>query len=264
MTPVENRRGTRSDSPGGDRYCLVVEDLSRKFGGLDALSQVDLKVREGERRGIIGPNGAGKTTFFNLISGELLPTSGKILLFGNEITRTSAHRRAYLGISRTFQITNLFPKLTVIENLVLAAQALEKTKFVMLRPVRKFSQLYRRADEILEKIGMIEKREEIIKNLSHGEQRQIEVGMALIGKPRLLLLDEPTAGLAPAESAMMVSMLKILDRTITILIIEHDMDVAFELADFITVLNFGKVLAEGDKTGIQSNKTVQEVYLGME
>jgi branched-chain amino acid transport system ATP-binding protein len=259
---MEKKKDPNSTGPGEDQFCLVVQDLSKKFGGLDALSQVNLKVREGERRGIIGPNGAGKTTFFNLISGELLPTSGRISLFGKDITHIPAHHRAYLGVSRTFQITNLFPKLTVLQNLILAAQALEKTKFVMLRPIQKYSQLYRRADEILGRVGMIEKRKEVVKNLSHGEQRQVEIGMALLGKPRLLLLDEPTAGLAPAESAMMVSMVKTLEKTMTILIIEHDMDVAYELTDFITVLNFGKVLAEGNKEDIQSNKTVQEVYLG--
>jgi branched-chain amino acid transport system ATP-binding protein len=259
---MEKKKDPNSKSPGKDQFCLVVQDLSKKFGGLDALSQVNLRVREGERRGIIGPNGAGKTTFFNLISGELLPTSGRISLFGKDITHIPAHHRAYLGVSRTFQITNLFPKLTVLQNLILAAQALEKTKFVMLRPIQKYSQLYRRADEILERVGMIEKRKETVKNLSHGEQRQVEIGMALLGEPRLLLLDEPTAGLAPAESAMMVSMVKTLEKTMTILIIEHDMDVAYELTDFITVLNFGKVLAEGNKEDIQSNKTVQEVYLG--
>ncbi len=259
---MEKRKDPNSKWASEDQVCLVVEDLSKKFGGLDALSQVNLTVREGERRGIIGPNGAGKTTFFNLISGELLPTSGKISLFGKDITRLPAHHRAYLGVSRTFQITNLFPKLTVLQNLILAAQALEKTKFVMLRSVLKYRQLYRKADDILERVGMVEKRNVAVKNLSHGEQRQVEIGMALLGEPRLLLLDEPTAGLAPAESAMMVSMVKKLEKTITILIIEHDMDVAYELTDFITVLNFGKVLAEGNKEDIQSNKTVQEVYLG--
>ncbi len=249
----------RVDDPGP---CLILDNLSKNFGGLAALSHVNLKVRQGERRGIIGPNGAGKTTLFNLITGELPPTTGRVFFFGRDVTRVPAHRRAYLGISRTFQVTNLFPNLTVLGNLVLAAQALEKTKFFMLRPLKTYKHLYRKADEILAKVGMAEKREEVIKNLSHGEQRQIEVGMALLGEPRLLLLDEPTAGLAPAESAMMVSMLKTLDTAITILIIEHDMDVAFELAELITVLHFGEVLAEGTKEEIHSSKTVQEIYLG--
>ena len=185
-------------------------------------------------------------------------------MFGNEITKIPAHRRAYMGISRTFQITNLFPQLTVLDNLILAAQALERTKFVMFQASTAFNKLYRKVDEILLKIGMLEKRENIIKNLSYGEQRQIEIAMAVLGEPRLLLLDEPTAGLAPAESSGMVSMLKNLDRMLTILIIEHDMDVAFELADRITVLNFGKVLAEGSKEEIRSNRTVQQIYLGVE
>ena len=262
MAAVTNQK-FKPNRPGEDGFCLVVEDLCKTFGGLTAVNQVNLKVKVGERRGIIGPNGAGKTTFFNLISGALLPTSGKIFLFGKDITNITAYRRAYLGLSRTFQITNLFNSLTVIENLVLAAQALEKSKFAMFRPITKFDRLYDRAEDILERVGMTERRNERVKNLSHGEQRQIEVGMALIQNPRLLLLDEPTAGLAPAESAILVSMLKKLDRTITILIIEHDMDVAFQLTDYITVLNFGKLLAEGDLASIKANAKVQEVYLGM-
>ncbi len=247
-----------------DQPALILENLSKNFGGLEAVSQINLKVHKGERKGIIGPNGAGKTTLFNLISGDLLPTSGKIFLFGEDITKIPNHHRAYLGISRTFQITNLFSKLTVLENLVLAAQALEKTKFVMLRPLKNYKHLYQKAEEVLVKMGMLEKRNEVIKNLSHGEQRQIEVAMALLGKPRLLLLDEPTAGLAPAESSTMVSMLKNLDNTITMIIIEHDMDVAFELTDRISVLNFGRVLADGSKEEIRANETVQEIYLGIE
>jgi branched-chain amino acid transport system ATP-binding protein len=147
---------------------------------------------------------------------------------------------------------------------VIAAQALQKTKFVMFRPVTSFNDLYQRVEEVLVKVGMIDKRREVVKNLSYGEQRQIEVAMALFSEPRLLLLDEPTAGLAPAESSGMVSMLKGLDENITILIIEHDMDVAFEIADRITVLSFGKILAEGGREEIRANETVQQVYLGVE
>lgn len=257
-----NARNFGLNGTSTDPFCLTLENLSKNFDGLEAVSQLNLKVRKGERRGIIGPNGAGKTTLFNLIGGNLKPSGGKILLFGKDITHVPTHHRAYLGISRTFQITNLFPKLTVLENLVLAAQALEKTKFVMMRPVTKFKHLYNKVDEILAKVGIVEKRHEVIRTLSYGEQRQTEVAMALLGEPQLLLLDEPTAGLAPAESSVMVSLLKALDKTITILIIEHDMDVAFELSDLITVLNFGKVLADGTKEEIRSNETVQQIYLG--
>lgn len=244
--------------------CLSLENLSKNFAGLNAVNQVNLTVRQGERKAILGPNGAGKTTLFNLISGESRPSSGKIFLFGQDITKMPANRRAYLGISRTFQITNLFPQLSILDNLILAAQALEKTKFCMFRPITSFKHLYRRVDDILAKVGMIDKREKITKNLSYGEQRQIEVAMALLGAPRLLLLDEPTAGLAPAESAIMVSMIKNLDKEITILMIEHDMDVAFEIADQVTVLNFGEVLAEGTKEDIQADDTIQRIYLGLE
>jgi branched-chain amino acid transport system ATP-binding protein len=244
--------------------CLQVEALSKRFAGLVALADVTLVVQQGERRAIIGPNGAGKTTLFNLISGELAPTAGRVVLDGRDITRLSANRRAHLGIARTFQITNLFPKLTVLENLVLAAQALERTKFQMLRPVRTFTRLYDRAEAILERMGLPDKRHDPVTNLSHGERRQIEVAMALLGEPHLLLLDEPAAGLAPAESALMVGMLNRLDRSISILIIEHDMDVAFEVADRITVLSSGRLLAEGTQAEVRANQTVQQIYLGVQ
>ena len=261
---METTKSGVSEESTENQICLSLESLSKNFGGLEAVSQINLKVRQGERRAIIGPNGAGKTTLFNLVGGQLWPTRGKIFLFDKEITKIPAHLRAHLGISRTFQITNLFPQLTVLENLILAAQALEKTKFALFRPITRFNHLYHKVDEILVKVDMTEKREDIIKNLSYGEQRQIEVAMALLAEPCLLLLDEPTAGLAPAESSMMVSMLKNLDKTITILIIEHDMDVAFEIADRITVLDFGKVLAEGGKEEIRKNDAVQQIYLGVD
>jgi len=247
-----------------DKLCLVLREFSKNFEGLEAVNKVSLKVEFGERRGVIGPNGAGKTTLFNLIAGELPPSSGKIFLFGEDITKMPAHRRAYLGIARTFQITNLFLNMNVIDNFFLASQALTKTKFDLLRPIGIHKQHYEKSEEILEKVGMIEKRNEVVKNLSHGEQRQIEIGMALLGEPRLLLLDEPTAGLAPAESSLVVSLLKTLDKSITLLIIEHDMDVTFELADRITVLNLGKILAEGTLEEIRSSEIVQKTYLGIE
>ena len=247
-----------------DTPVLECKKVSKNFGALAAVQLVSFALNRNEILGMIGPNGAGKTTLFNLISGALKPTSGRLFLLGKEITSMASHRRAYLGISRTFQITNLFPGLTVLDNLVIAAQALQKTKFVMFRPVTSFNDLYQRVEEVLVKVGMIDKRREVVKNLSYGEQRQIEVAMALFTEPRLLLLDEPTAGLAPAESSGMVSMLKGLDENITILIIEHDMDVAFEIADRITVLSFGKILAEGGREEIRANETVQQVYLGVE
>ena len=255
MSPPRARQSTAS-------VCLRLESLSKRFAGLDAVSEITLGVARGERRAIIGPNGAGKTTLFNLISGELAPSAGRILLYGEDVTDLPPNRRAALGISRTFQITNLFPKLTVLENLVLAAQALARTKFNMLRPVRRFTPLYAKAEALLQDIGLRDRRDDQVRNLSHGEQRQIEVAMALLSDPHLLLLDEPAAGLAPAEATLMVSLLKALDPEISVLIIEHDMDVAFEVADRIAVLNSGRLLAEGTKAEIRANQAVREIYFG--
>jgi branched-chain amino acid transport system ATP-binding protein len=249
-------------TPPAGQVCLRLEKISRSFGGLDALKAVSLRVTSGERRAIIGPNGAGKTTLFNVITGDLRPTSGRVFLRGEDVTRLPCHRRSYRGIARTFQITNLFFNLSVTENLVLAAQGLEKTKFSMLRPVTSYRHLYEKAMELLGRIGMEEIKDEMIGNLSYGMQRQVDVMVALTREPHLLLLDEPTAGLSPSEASIMVEMLKKLPSSISILIIEHDMDVAFELADRITVLHFGQVVAEGDMQAIKENRMVQEIYLG--
>ena len=247
-----------------DTPCLVLEGLTKEFGGLIAVDHVDLEIRAGERHGIIGPNGAGKTTLFNLICGDLSPTEGKIVHFGQDVTRLRTHKRIALGMSRTFQINNLFPKLTVLQNVLLAAQGLQGTKYVMYRPISSYEPLYEKAKATLEEFQMWDKRDALVENLSYGDQRQIEVCLALIENPRLLLLDEPTAGLSRAETLTFTSILKKLDPDITILLIEHDMDVAFDLAENITVLQLGKRVASGDKEDIKADKTVQEIYLGTE
>ena len=247
-----------------DTPCLVLEGLTKEFGGLIAVDHVTLEIRAGERHGIIGPNGAGKTTLFNLICGDLSPTEGRIVHFGKDVTRLRTHKRIALGMARTFQINNLFPKLTVLQNVLLAAQGLHGTKYVMYRPISSYEPLHERARAILEEFHMWDKRDILVENLSYGDQRQIEVCLALIENPRLLLLDEPTAGLSRAETLTFTSILKKLDPDITILLIEHDMDVAFELAENITVLQLGKQVASGDKEDIKANKTVQEIYLGTE
>lgn len=244
--------------------CLILENLSKDFGGLRAVDSVCLHLLPGERRALIGPNGAGKTTLFNLISGEFPATEGRVIHFGRDVTKLPPYERAALGIARTFQITNLFPNLTVFENILLACQALERMKFVMFRPLSSYPHLTNKCRDLLEEFDLWEKRNELIKNLSHGDQRQIEVALALAGQPRLLLLDEPTAGLSTAETHSLTFLLKKLDPAITILLIEHDMDVAFEFAEKITVLYQGKLLAEGSKEEIKSNPTVQEIYLGAE
>jgi len=225
---------------------------------------VNLELKGGERRAIIGPNGAGKTTFFNLICGEFPPSQGTIVHFGEDVSRIPAYKRAALGISRTFQVTNLFPKLTVMQSILLAAQALERTKYVMYRPISSYKHLYEKAKGRLEEVEVGEKRDVFVKNLSYGEQRQVEICLALVGNPRLLLLDEPTAGLSPAETRSFTSILKRLDPNITVLLIEHDMDVAFELPENITVLHQGRLIASGKNEEIKLNTTVQEIYFGTE
>ncbi len=247
-----------------DALCLVLESLTKEFGGLMAVDHVNLEIRAGERHGIIGPNGAGKTTLFNLICGELSPTDGRVIHFGEDVTRLPTHKRIGLGISRTFQINNLFPKLTVRQNILLAAQGLDRAKYVMYRPISSYDYLHDKTRSILEEFDLWEKREVRAENLSYGEQRQIEICLALIENPRLLLLDEPTAGLSRAETLSFTASLKKLNSDMTILLIEHDMDVAFELAENITVLQMGKLVASGDKEDIKANKTVQEIYLGTE
>ena len=242
--------------------CLVLEELTKEFGGLIAVDHLNLEIEAGERHGIIGPNGAGKTTLFNLICGELSPSDGAVTFFGQDVTRMRTHKRIALGISRTFQINSLFPKLTVRQNLLLAAQGLERTKFVMYRPISSYSYLHDKTENILHEFGLWDQREVLVENLSYGDQRQIEICLALIENPKLLLLDEPTAGLSRAESKTFTNSLKKLNSEMTILLIEHDMDVAFELVEKITVLQMGALVASGPTEEIKANQKVQEIYLG--
>jgi branched-chain amino acid transport system ATP-binding protein len=241
---------------------LSLTDVSRDFGGLRAVDGVSLTVSPGERRALIGPNGAGKTTLFSLISGEQAPTSGRVSLFGRDVTRLAPHRRAALGLARTYQITNLFPRLTALASCVLAVQALRPVKFHMHRALGRYPTLFARAREVLDAVGLGGKADALVRTLSHGEQRQLEIALALAGAPRLVLLDEPTAGLSPAESQLMTGLLKRLDPAITLLVIEHDMDVAFALADRITVLHYGRVVADGTADAVRASPLVQEIYLG--
>jgi branched-chain amino acid transport system ATP-binding protein len=261
---VNSPARTEAMETGVSGPCLVLEDLSIDFGGLRAVDGVSLTIQTGERRVLMGPNGAGKTTLFNLVSGVYQASRGRILFLGKDITKLPTYRRAERGIARTYQITNLFPKLTVAENIMMACQALTRAKFVMFRPLSSYRLLTGRCNDLLKEFDLWEKRNELVKNLSHGDQRQIEVAMALAEKPCLLLLDEPAAGLSSAETHALTLLLKKLDPSITILLIEHDMDVAFEFAERITVLYQGKFLTEGTKEEIKNNPTVQEIYLGAE
>jgi len=241
---------------------LRLDAVSRSFGGLQAVDAVSLAVRPGERRALIGPNGAGKTTLFNLISGALPPSAGRIVLFGRDVTRAPAHRRAALGLARTFQITNLFPDLTVQENCLLAVQAHSPSRFAMLRPVGRYAALAERARATLVSLELDRLADAVVRNLSHGEQRQLEIALALAGRPRVLLLDEPTAGLSPAESRLMAGLLRRLDPQITVLMIEHDMDIALELSEMVTVLHYGRVIADGAREQVKADPQVREIYLG--
>ena len=243
---------------------LVVENLSMRFGALQALQSVSFAMQPGERRAIIGPNGAGKTTLFSLVSGTLLASEGRIHLLGKDITRMASHQRAALGLARTFQITNLFPNLSVLDNIILGIQAHQPMKFALHRPITSYKPLFLTAQQLLETWELWEFKDQVVRNLSYGVQRQVEILLALSGDPKVLLLDEPTAGLSPAETQTVTSLIRSLDRGMCILLIEHDMDVAFDLVDHITVLHQGEVLADGSPEEIRANPRVTEIYLGTE
>jgi branched-chain amino acid transport system ATP-binding protein len=242
---------------------LSLLGVSRVFGGLNAVDGVDLTVLPGERRAVIGPNGAGKTTLFNLISGESPVSAGAIHVFGVDVTRLAPHRRAAHGIARTFQITRLFPNLTVQDNMLLACEALDRRKFVMFRRASSCADLVERAAALIGDFGLSPVKKERARNLAYGDQRKLEVALSMAGRPRLLLLDEPMAGLSPGERDSMQELLGKLDPQIAVLLIEHDMDVAFRFAQMVTVMYQGRVLADGNTDSISANQRVQEIYLGV-
>jgi branched-chain amino acid transport system ATP-binding protein len=242
--------------------CLILRGLSKHFGGLQAVKGITLEVHPGDRMGILGPNGAGKTTLFHLITGVLAPTSGQILLFGRDVTRWAPHRRSALGMARTFQITTLFPKLTVLDNVLLAVQGRRRMKFVMWRSLLGYRDVYEKARALLEGVGFWDRRQMEIRHLSHGEQRQLEIVLALASDPQLLLLDEPAAGLSTGESQEMAGFLRRLDPRLAILMIEHDMDVAFAVVDSITVLHYGAIVEAGGLDQIRTSPRVSDIYLG--
>ena len=241
---------------------LQLKGLSKSFGGLAAVREVSLEISPGERKAVIGPNGAGKTTLFNLITGVFPSSSGSIFLFGKDVTSWSAHRRTALGMARTFQVTSLFPKLSVLENVLLALAGVGRTKLVMWRSLASYEDLNDKARRLLESAGYWDRRRVEVRNLSHGEQRQIEVVVGLASDPKLLLLDEPAAGLSSGESREMTGFLKRLDPSLAILLIEHDMDVVFDVVSSISVLHFGSIVEEGNNNQIRSSERVQQIYLG--
>ena len=250
-----------TDVPGAEP-ALELRDLSKSFGGLHAVRSVTLKVMPGDRKAIIGPNGAGKTTLFNLITGILPASSGQVVLFGHDVTNWPSHRRTALGMARTFQITSLFPKLTVLDNVLLAIQGLRPSKFVMWRFLSSYRDFYDRAYGLLERARFLHRKDTEVRHLSHGEQRQLEIVLGLASDPKILLLDEPAAGLSSGESSEMIKFLAHLDRRLAILLIEHDMDVVFDVAEHISVLHFGQVLEAGATEQIRRSEKVQQIYLG--
>ena len=241
---------------------LSLDGICKNFAGLHALRDVHLKVEPGERRAIIGPNGAGKTTLFNIVSGELKPSSGTINLEGRPVTGLAPEKMFRLGLARTFQKNSLFLDLTTQENVRLAVQAFRRQGHRWFRPWWAFDELNARTRQVLEQAGLWERRLDQAKNLSYGEQRQLEVAIALAGEPTLLLLDEPTAGMSLAETATSVASLGALPRDLTVLIIEHDMDTVFALADQITVLDHGQIIASGTPDEVRQDHQVRAVYLG--
>jgi branched-chain amino acid transport system ATP-binding protein len=241
---------------------LAADALSRAFGALGALTRVSFEVAPRERRAIIGPNGAGKTTLFNVITGQLAPSAGRILFEGRPIEGLSPHAVARRGISRSFQRNNLFPSLAVEENLRLAAAVGVPGSWDLLGSVTRRRGPLDRARLVAQVVGLSDRLGDPAGRLSYGEQRQLEVGVALATGPRLLLLDEPTAGMSPEETVRMTRMLEALPREVTLLIIEHDMDVVGSLADRVTVLHYGEILTEGTFAQVKADPRVYEVYLG--
>ena len=240
---------------------LRLRGVGRRFGGVHAVRDVDLDVPSGERRAILGPNGAGKTTLFNVISGEFPPTSGSIELFGFDVTHMPARKRARLGLSRTFQKSRLFLGLSVEDNLYLAVLGVKSGH---LRPVRlgRDGEMRARARELAAHVGLGARLDTLVGSLSHGEQRQLEVGMARAGEPKLMMLDEPAAGLSRGERVALTELLLALDPSITLILIEHDMDVALAVAERVTMMHDGSVIVEGTPAEIRANELVHDLYLG--
>ncbi len=241
---------------------LRTEALTKAFGALTAVSEVSLVVEAGTLHSVIGPNGAGKTTLFNLLTGQYVPTSGRIVLDGRDITGTPPQRIAHLGVARSFQRTNVFPALTVLDNVWVAAFARGSWRGLLWRPAARYGDRRERALTALREVGLEDKAGHRAREISHGEQRQLELAIALAAAPRLLLLDEPAAGLSPDETRRMVQLVRGLKGRYTIVLVEHKMDVIMTISDRISVMHFGRVIAEGTPAEIRENAEVRRAYLG--
>ena len=240
---------------------LHVDDVTVRFGGVTAVDGVSLRVERGSRWAVIGPNGAGKTTLFKAVSGEVRPTVGRVHLFGKDTSKAPPNKKAQSGLGRTYQITELFQALTVEENMAIAAQARTASRFHSWRPLKIRDWLDERITSALEQLHIADQRHIVVSEMSHGEQRQLEIAIALATKPEILLLDEPAAGLSAAERRTMKELVENLPRDLTIVLIEHDMEIALELVERVLVLDNGKMIAEGDPDEIRNDTRVQDVYL---
>jgi len=246
----------------GSEYALEVLNLNKAFGGLVVTRDVSLKVRPGERRLIIGPNGAGKTTLFNQISGDLQPNSGFVRLFGADITYLPPYKRAHCGLSRTYQIITLFAGDTLEHNVSLGLLGLQRTRWQMWRPMSAYRDLATEARRTLDTVGLLHLADHPISDIAYGERRRVELAVALAQKPRVLLLDEPLAGLSNTERSTVQSLIASISRETTVIMIEHDMDTALNLAETVTLLNYGRVIVDGDRDAVITDERTREVYLG--
>jgi branched-chain amino acid transport system ATP-binding protein len=243
---------------------LVLRDLHKSFGGTPIIRGVDLAVKRGQRHALIGPNGAGKSTLFNLISGHYVPSAGEILLNGRSVVGLTPYAINRRGLSRSFQITNLFPRMSVAENLRIAVMGQHGHRFALFRRVAGLARVTAEVEEYLEKLRLTRRRDDSAGDLAYSEQRTLEIGMALATNPEILLLDEPTGGMSREESAYTVALIRTVTEGKTLLVVEHDMNVVFTLCDQISVLVYGEVIASGEPEAVRANRAVQEAYLGEE
>jgi branched-chain amino acid transport system ATP-binding protein len=249
------------NSPAPD-YALEITGLNKAFGGLAATHNVSLAVRPGERRLIIGPNGAGKTTLFNQITGDMRPNSGQIRLFGTDVTHFTPYRRAHFGLSRTYQIITLFTGDTLEHNVTLGLLGLRPARWQMWRPLSFYGEFATEARRTLDQVGLLHLAEHPVSDIAYGEKRRVELAMALAQKPRVLLLDEPLAGLSNTERSTVKSLIASIPRQTAVVMIEHDMDTALDLAETVTLLNYGRVIVDGERDAVIADERTREVYLG--
>ena len=243
---------------------LRVENMSKDFGGVQAVQGVSFGVESGQKLAIIGPNGAGKTTLFNILNGQLAPTSGSVFLFGQDITRVPTHRRAHLGMARSFQVSSVFSGLTVLDNALLAAQGTRPSRFQMFRPMTAYKNVYAAVEGLLEPWGLWEHRNSTVRELAYGDQRKLEIGLSLASNPKCLLLDEPSTGLTASETSDIATMIHSLGGDITVLLVAHDIDLIFGVAERIIVLHHGRIIADGTPHDIGANPEVREIYIGLQ